>query len=36
MVSTPMVKLNRAVAVAMVEGAPAALMQLDALQTDTV
>lgn len=34
MVSNPMVKLNRAVAVAMVEGAPAALVQLDELESD--
>lgn len=34
MVSNPMVKLNRAVAVAMVEGAPAALRLLDRLEAD--
>jgi RNA polymerase sigma factor (sigma-70 family) len=34
MVSNPMVKLNRAIAVAMVEGAPAALVQLDQLAKD--
>lgn len=34
MVSNPMVKLNRAIAVGMVEGAPAALRLLDELATD--
>ena len=34
MVSNPMVKLNRAIAVGMVEGAPAALRLLDELETD--
>ncbi|HEX4444379.1 MAG TPA: sigma-70 family RNA polymerase sigma factor [Galbitalea sp.] len=34
MVSNPMVKLNRAVALAMVEGAAAALLQLDELEAD--
>ncbi|MFF1632590.1 RNA polymerase sigma factor [Leifsonia sp. NPDC058248] len=34
MVSNPMVKLNRAIAVGMVEGAPSALRLLDQLQAD--
>lgn len=34
MVSNPMVKLNRAIAVAMVDGAPAALRLLDRLEAD--